>query len=94
MSNSTNASTSVGAAAPIDLSRLSELLGTDDTEEIFEMVSLLIEELPNLLPNLKMAWKARDEDGLRKAAHKAKGAAISVAAMPLAGVVKLTGADL
>ena len=86
-SDNVEASTSVTAPVPVDLTRLSELLGTDDNEEIFEMLSLLTEELPNLLPPVDEAWKSRDMEGLHRAAHKAKSAATSVAAVPLAALL-------
>ena len=86
-SDSVEASTSVTAPVPVDLTRLSELLGTDDNEEIFEMLSLLTEELPNLLPPVEAAWTSRDMEGLHRAAHKAKSAATSVAAVPLAALL-------
>ena len=39
--DSVETSTSIASAAPVDLTRLSELLETDDNEEIFEMLSPL-----------------------------------------------------
>ena len=72
---------------PIDLERLSEMLGTDDNDEMSDMLSLLTEEFSALLPPLEEALAARDVRALHDAAHKAKGAANSAAALPLADLL-------
>lgn len=70
--------------SPVDLARLSEILGTDDNREMFAMLSLLTNEFASLLAPVEEAHAARDVRALHDAVHKARSAASSVAALDLA----------
>ncbi len=69
--------------AAIDLALLAEILGTDDVATHEEMIAQFIEHFPPLLAKLKSAADGGDEENVRDAAHAAKSAASSAAAIPL-----------
>ncbi len=72
------------APPPIDLERLSMLLGEDDENELFEMLDLFQKLFPELLSEIAKAIKDKEARNFHDAAHKAKGAANSAAAIRMA----------
>jgi len=72
---------------PVDLALLAEIIGEQERAELLETAGLLVEELPDLLAPLHAAVAAQDRQALADAAHAAKSAASSAAAMPLAQVL-------
>jgi len=70
--------------AAIDIDRLAEQLGSNDKSRISETLALFLEALPGLLSDVEDAVRARDARSLHDLAHKAKGAANTAAAAPLA----------
>jgi len=78
----------LGHMPPIDTAILGNLLGSNDPAYLREMLSLFLsteQDTPSVLRDLATA---RDSDNLGKAAHAAKGAAISAGAQRLAQLFK------
>jgi two-component system sensor histidine kinase/response regulator len=73
---------------PVDRAMLAEILGTSDVEAQQEMITLFGEYFPESLENLKNVADVEDKTLLRDAAHAAKSAASSVAAMPLKSMLQ------
>ena len=73
--------------APVDLAALGELLGDDDPEMLFEILSFFVEAYPEVRERLAGALKTRDRIAIRDAAHAAKGAARNACAPALAAVL-------
>jgi len=69
--------------APVQMASLAEILGTADSAALQEMLELFTEHFPSLLAALKTTASEEDGESLRDAAHAAKSAASSVAALPL-----------
>ncbi len=78
---------------PIDLGRLSRILGEDDEEELFFMLDIFNREFPKLLGNLEAAVKDRNAGSVHDCAHAAKGAAANAAAVLLSELLKEIEAD-
>ena len=78
---------------PIDLDRLSEILGTGERDILFSMLGVFVDDIPNLVPPLQDALAARDALALRDAAHKASGTAKNAAAPHLADLLAGIEAD-
>ena len=98
-SNSTSVSGVIGDSMPIDIELFSEMLGleTEDAQEMLpELLELFLEDSVEQIESLKQAVSSQDSSMLRNAAHKMKGGAASVAAMPLSdacGVMEKYGLD-
>ena len=60
---------------PVDLAALAELLGDDDPDTLFEILSFFVEAYPEVRDRLAEALKTRNRLAIRDAAHAAKGAA-------------------
>lgn len=71
------------AQAPVNLAMLAEILGTNESADLREMLELFKEHFPPLLAALKTTAAAKDGKAIREAAHAAKSAASSVAAIAL-----------
>ena len=76
-----------GAAEPIDLAGLGELLGDDDRAGLFEILTFFVEAYPEVRDRLAEALDRKDRLGIRDAAHAAKGAARNACAPALAEVL-------
>lgn len=72
---SSNTSKKTNTQGPITFSAIADLLGTDDKEEIGEIVEQLAKSAPESFAAVKQAADAGDGDGLVKTAHAAKGEA-------------------
>lgn len=71
------------ASAAIAFSDIAELLGTDDKEEVGEIVTQLVKSAPQSFEAVKQAADAGDGKSLVTAAHSAKGEANSCGASAL-----------
>ncbi|MFK7802839.1 MAG: response regulator [Anaerolineae bacterium] len=74
---------------PIDFGMFAEMLGMDmeDAEEMLpELIELFVEDSVNQITMMDEAIKNQDYVQLKNAAHKMKGGAASVAAVPLSEV--------
>jgi PAS domain S-box-containing protein len=69
--------------APVDLALLSQILGEQDEVALLEILTMFTDQFPPLLVSLKSAIDSRDPQAVQEAAHGAKGAAASAAAVPL-----------
>ena len=69
--------------APVNLAMLAEILGTNEAADLHEMLGLFKEHFPPLLAALRPTAATKNGKALSEAAHAAKSAASSVAAMPL-----------
>ncbi len=78
---------------PIDLGRLSTIIGDDDDDELFFLLNIFNNEFPKLLGNLEMAIQERDARSVHDCAHAAKGAALNAGALVLSGILKKIEAD-
>ncbi len=76
------------AQPPIDLKRLSEILGEEDEGELFSMLDLFTDTFPGLLSALGDAVAAGDAKSVHDRAHAAKSAATSAAAVPLSELLQ------
>jgi PAS domain S-box-containing protein len=77
-----SAPTSDLASAPIDMKRLTDLFGDDDTG-INELLMVFEQSLPPLRERLKREVSGHG-DGLRSLAHELRGTAANIGALPLA----------
>lgn len=68
------------SAVPVDLNALSEMLGSNEAEEILQ---LFITSTQDLLDRISIALATRDAGALQEAAHTLKGASSSIGANPL-----------
>jgi CheY-like chemotaxis protein/HPt (histidine-containing phosphotransfer) domain-containing protein len=68
---------------PIQVKLLTEILGTDDANSRNNMLKLFAQHFAGLLDGLKTTIHTGDSSSVREAAHAAKSAAASVAAMDL-----------
>ncbi len=78
-----------GGALPVDIAMFGEMLGMEpeDAEEMLpELVELFLDDSAEQLDSIETAVNGSDLDLLRNAAHKMKGGAASVAAVPLSEV--------
>ena len=85
-SNDDGASSS---ALPVDIAMFGEMLGMEpeDAEEMLpELIELFLDDSAEQLDSIETAVNSHDCDLLRSAAHKMKGGAASVAAVPLSEV--------
>lgn len=73
-----------GRNSAIDLDRLVAQTGCDDRELLMELLDFFVANFPATLDKMVDAAARRDRDGLRDAAHQAKGAALNAAAVKLA----------
>ena len=67
----------------IDLNELIRIYGEDDKEELFEIIGMFVDQFPPLLSTLETAVADKDAQAVRDAAHAAKGASASAAAVQL-----------
>ena len=74
--------------SPVDLSILSRLIGTDDTEELADILALYWDTMAGTPEQLKQLFAARDGQALGDAAHAAKGASESIGATPAVALLK------
>ena len=75
-------------AVPIDTSILAGLLGNSDPSALREMLQFYLSTEKETPETLRALIRSRDGDGLAKAAHAAKGAAVSAGAARLADLYK------
>lgn len=75
--------TSGDPAPAIDMALLSDIIGSDERQELKEMLELFVAEFPDLLTTLQAAVESRDREAVRDRAHAAKSAGSSAAAMGL-----------
>jgi len=69
---------------PVDSTKLGAILGVDDAEEITSIIELFCDSFAPLANGLEVAAAARDRHATYRAAHTAKSAASTAAAVPLA----------
>ena len=72
---------------PLDLQALAELLGDDSPETLAVVCDAFLEFFPELLETARNALAGKDRDTLHDKAHAAKGAARSICAGRLAGLL-------
>ena len=68
---------------PIDLNELKKIFGDEDEESLLEIIDMFADQFPELLTALESAVDAKDAQAVRDAAHAAKGAAASAAAVQM-----------
>jgi signal transduction histidine kinase/DNA-binding response OmpR family regulator len=74
--------------ADIDLVMLSQIIGSDLEEDHKEVLDLFVEYFPEMLQTLSDTIKQGNRPAIRDAAHTAKSAASSAAAMSLRGLLQ------
>lgn len=72
---------------PIDLKQLSELMGTEDEANLFEMLDMFVEVFPKELKPLEAAIASKDPRAARDAAHASKGDAANASAVTLSRIL-------
>ena len=77
-----------GGPLPIDTGLLGNILGSQDRATLHEILNLFIEHFPAMHRTIQIAVEENDRAALREAAHAAKGAAASAAAVPLKGLLE------
>jgi signal transduction histidine kinase/DNA-binding response OmpR family regulator/HPt (histidine-containing phosphotransfer) domain-containing protein len=73
---------------PVDPALLAEILGTQDSGVHQEMIDVFIDLFPAMLEEMNASRSIEDRSQLRDAAHAAKSAASSIAAMPLKSMLE------
>jgi HPt (histidine-containing phosphotransfer) domain-containing protein len=73
---------------PIDRAQFNEILGVDDDETFREMVGFFIQMFPAEIENLATATANGTSAEIRELAHRAKSAAVNVAATPLTALLE------
>jgi len=73
--------------APLDVSILTRMMGTSDPAYLRDVTRLFVKSTRRMLGDLRRAWERADMDALLLAAHGLKGAARTVGATPLAGIM-------
>lgn len=68
------------SSPPIDRAQFNEILGLDDEESFREMLGLFVEMFPKEIESLELAVSKGESAEIREIAHRAKSAAINVAA--------------
>jgi CheY-like chemotaxis protein/HPt (histidine-containing phosphotransfer) domain-containing protein len=74
--------------APIDVPKLGTILGIDDEAEISSIIALFCDNFASLAKQLERAVSAQDREATHRAAHAAKGAASTAAAVPLSHILQ------
>ncbi len=73
--------------SPIDLKQLSELMGTKDETNLFEMMDMFVEVFPKELGPLEAAIASKDSRAVRDAAHASKSDAANASAVTLSRIL-------
>ena len=73
---------------PIDRAQFNEILGLDDDESFREMLGLFVEMFPKEIESLELAISKGESTEIREIAHRAKSAAINVAAPALTALLQ------
>ena len=73
---------------PVDLNRLSEILGEDDEAEVLRVLGWFVDGIPDLVSSIDEALAGRDARALEDAAHAGKSAALNAAAPRLAALLR------
>ncbi|MDH5753246.1 MAG: Hpt domain-containing protein [Deltaproteobacteria bacterium] len=77
----------------LDLSYLASIVGQDNTEGIFSLLKIFIEDFTEISEQLGQAVMEKNPDTVKRQAHAAKGAAMSAGAGGLAELLKKMEAE-
>jgi CheY-like chemotaxis protein len=82
-----NSAISANTTVPIDLRKLSDILGEDDPKELTDHLAMFVDQFPKLLKEIDAALVLEDRQASRDSAHAARSAATYAAAKRLSALL-------